>query len=134
MKHEIFFVIISLEVWNEVLQVSKTHILKTNFGSDAVFCIIAYFPWTNISSFCSKVEEEMETVGLLLEAHSKATLPGFTLSGAPLSIFPRNGSFVEKTVGRGRCVDRVKQLLSETMKSNLPFHTGTCQNVLKWSE
>lgn len=79
------------------------------------------------------MEEEMKTVGLLLETHSKVTLPGFTLSGAPLSIFPRNSSFVEKTVGRRGGVDRVKQLLSKTMKTHLPFHIGTCQNVLKWS-
>lgn len=76
-----------MEVWNEVLQVSKTHILKTNVGSAAVFCIIAYFHKLVLVAFVRKMEEEMETVGLLLEVHSKS-LPGFTLSGAPLSIFP----------------------------------------------
>lgn len=63
----------------------------------------------------------METDGLSLEVHSKS-LPGFTLSGAPLSIFPRTISFVEKTVGRGRCVHRVKQLPSETMKQTYLSH------------
>ena len=41
-----FFVVIiySWEFGNEILQMSKPHILKTNFGSNPVFCVIDYFP------------------------------------------------------------------------------------------
>lgn len=60
--------------------------MKTNFASDAVFVSLPVFPKLMSVTLICKMEEEMQTVGLLLGVHSQS-LPGCALSGAPLSTF-----------------------------------------------